>query len=280
MTQVREAIGEACHAGLQRLDAQILLLHALDRPRHDRAWLIAHDQDELDATALQRYRTLCAQRGDAVPLAYLVGWRAFYGLDLRVDPRVLDPRPDTEALVDWALSLPGLPPHACVADLGTGSGAVALALKSQRPQWQVHACDASPAALQVASANASRLGYALPLHLGHWLRALPAHLRLDLIVANPPYLRVHDPHLAALRHEPPQALVAGPDGLQALREIIGSAGAWLQPGGWLLLEHGHDQAAPVRDLLQAGGFADIQSRKDLAGIERCSGGWHAGQPAL
>lgn len=276
MTTVRAALDHARAAGLARLDAQLLLLHALGRSRDDRAWLIAHDAEALDADALLRYQALCAQRADAVPLAYLVGQRSFHGLDLAVDVRVLDPRPDTETLVDWALALPGLLAPVCAVDLGTGSGAIALALKARRPQWQVYAVDASEAALQVARANAMRLGIAVDFHQGHWLQNMAKTIRFDLIVSNPPYLRANDQHLAALRHEPREALVAGEDGLRDLREIIATAAAHLRPGGWLLLEHGYDQADDVRSLLQAAGYQHVQGRKDLAGIERCTGGRRAG----
>jgi len=280
MSTVQQALEQARAAGLARLDAQLLLLHALGRPREDRAWLIAHDRDVLDSDTLMRYQALCQRRADAVPLAYLVGRRSFYGLDLEVDARVLDPRPDTETLVDWALALPGLPGCARVMDLGTGSGAIALALKAQRPQWQVAAVDASAAALQVARANALRLQLAVDLHQGDWLQQFTEAARFDLILANPPYLRADDHHLAALRHEPREALAAGDDGLRDLRAIIASAAAHLQPGGWLLLEHGHDQADEVRALLQAARYQQVQSRKDLGGIERCTGGRHAGVAAL
>ena len=280
MTTVREALEHARAAGLARLDAQLLLLHALGRSRDDRAWLIAHDGDALDAVTMLRYQALCGQRADAVPLAYLVGKRSFYGLELEVDARVLDPRPDTETLVDWALALPGMPDAARVVDLGTGSGAIALAIKAQRPHWQVCAVDASEAALQVARANALRLGLAIETVHGHWLQTIPAATRFDLIVSNPPYLRADDQHLPALRHEPREALVAGDDGLRDLREIAAGAAAHLQPGGWLLLEHGHDQADDVRTLLRTAGYAQVQSRKDLAGIERCTGGRHTGSAPL
>ena len=280
MTTVRDALAHANACGLARLDAQLLLLHALGRSRDDRAWLIAHDGDTLDANMMSCYQALCEQRADAVPLAYLVGQRSFYGLEIEIDARVLDPRPDTETLVDWALELPGLPADAHVVDLGTGSGAIALAIKAQRPQWQVCAIDASEGALQVARANASRLGLALDFHLGHWLQTIPATTRFDLIVSNPPYLRADDHHLPALRHEPREALVSGDDGLRDLRDIIASAAAHLTPGGWLLLEHGYDQANEVRTLLQAAGYAQVQSRKDLAGIERCTGGCHTGSVPL
>jgi release factor glutamine methyltransferase len=184
---------------------------------------------------------------------------------------VLVPRPDTETLVEWALELPptGLP-HPAVLDLGTGSGAIALALKAARPAWQVTALDYSADALAVARTNAKRLGLAVHFLQGSWLQGVAE--KFDTIVSNPPYIAADDSHLAALTHEPLQALASGPDGLDDLRAIITQAAAHLHPGGWLLLEHGYDQALAVRGLLTQAGFAEVQSRQDLAGIERCSGG--------
>jgi release factor glutamine methyltransferase len=246
----------------------MLLLHALGRAPHDRAWLVAHDGDAVPDQAARRFDDLCRRRADGEPVAYLTGCKEFFGLTLQVDARVLDPRADTETLVEWALELIDGPMR--VADLGTGSGAIALALQSQRPATQVIAVDASAAALEVARANATRLGLPVTFRQGSWLDGDAT--RYDLIVSNPPYVAATDPHLAALRHEPPQALASGPDGLADIREIIRQAPGCLEPGGWLLLEHGHDQAQAVRSLLAARGFAQVASRKDLAGIERCSGG--------
>ena len=265
---VTQALRTAAATGLARLDAQMLLLHALGRATHDRAWLVAHDGDVLPLAALQRFAGLCQRRADGEPVAYLTGFKEFFGLTLQVDARVLDPRPDTETLVEWALEL--LDRSMAVADLGTGSGAIALALKSQRPQALVTAVDASADALDVARANAARLGLPVTFRQGSWLQGDTAHYAL--IVSNPPYVAAADPHLADLRHEPLQALASGPDGLADIRQIIQQAPARLHPGGWLLLEHGHDQAQRVRGLLAAQGFTQVSSRRDLAGIERCSGG--------
>jgi len=259
--------------GLPRLEAQMLLLHALGQPPQARAWLLAHDDDALPADAATRLHALATRRLAGEPMAYLTGEKHFHGLGLRVDARVLDPRDDTETLVDWALAL--LPPDAPrrVLDLGTGSGAIALAIARARPRARVTAVDASADALAVARANAGRLGLALELRHGDWLAPV-ADERFDLIVSNPPYIAEGDAHLPALAHEPRGALVSGADGLDDLRRIVATAPAHLAPGGWLLLEHGWDQAAAVHALLTDAGFTQVQSRRDLAGIERCSGGCH------
>jgi len=272
--QIQQALNAACSAlGLERLDAQLLLLHALGRPQNDRAWLVAHDNDTLASDAEMRYINLTRRRAAGTPLAYLTGRREFYGLTLQVDARVLDPRPDTETLVDWALEHLGA--QGSVVDLGTGSGAIALALKSQRPGARVEAVDTSTEALAVAQANAQRLALDVAFHAANWLEGLQG--TFDLIVSNPPYITEDDPHLEKLGHEPLLALTSGPDGLDAIRTIVAQAPAHLQPGGWLLLEHGWQQAEAVRALLTQAGFAQVQSRRDLAGIERCSGGqWPGG----
>ncbi|MDP9898597.1 peptide chain release factor N(5)-glutamine methyltransferase [Variovorax ginsengisoli] len=256
--------------GIDRLDAQLLLLHALGRAPHDRAWLLAHDTDALPEAAWLHFAAGCARRRAGEPVAYLVGEKEFHGLTLKVDARVLVPRPDTETLVDWALAvLEGQSaPH--VLDLGTGSGAIALALQQARPDARVVAVDASADALAVASANARRLGLPVQFRQADWLDGAPAGL--DLIASNPPYIAAGDPHLPALAHEPVSALVSGTDGLDDLRRIVDAAPAHLRPGGWLLLEHGHDQSAAVKALLQARGFDQAHSRNDLAGIARCTGG--------
>ena len=269
---LRDVLARLQRDGLDRIDAQMLLLLALQRSAHDRAWLMAHDSDALDADAVARLQALVQRRQCGEPMAYLRGDQEFFGLTLQVDARVLVPRPDTETLVAWALEvLDGLPDPARVLDLGTGSGAIALAIKSQRPAAAVSAADASDGALTVARANANRLGLAVDLYAGHWLSAVPGQ-RFDLIVSNPPYIAEGDPHLNALGHEPRSALTAGVDGLDDIRTLVATAPGALHPGGWLLLEHGHDQAAAVCALLQTAGFEQVGSRTDLAGIGRCSGG--------
>jgi len=268
------ALTGAAALGLARLDAQLLLLHALGRPTHDRAWLLAHDGDALPPAAAAAYGALCSARLAGDPVAYLLGEKEFHGLTLQVDARVLVPRPDTETLVEWALErLHGLPRPA-VLDLGTGSGAIALALQQARPDAQVTAIDRSADALAVAQANGTRLGLPVRFAPGNWLDGVAG--RFDLIVSNPPYIAAHDPHLPALAREPIEALVAGADGLDDLRRIVQQAPEHLAAGGWLLLEHGHDQSAAVQALLAARGFGAVQSRNDLAGIPRCTGGiWPA-----
>ena len=264
-----DSLRRAQTLGLDRLDAQLLHLFALGRPLRDRAWLLAHDTDVLSPEVLARLEPLLQRRLAGEPLAYITGSKEFFGLPLQVDARVLDPRPDTETLVEWALeNLPADAP--CdVLDLGTGSGAIALALQHQRPQARVSAVDASPDALAVAQANADRLQLPVQCIQSHWLRDVEG--RFDLIVSNPPYIRADDPHLAALRHEPLQALASGADGLEDIRTIIKQAPAHLKAGGWLLFEHGWDQAATVRELFTGAGWQQVQSRCDLAGIERCTG---------
>lgn len=271
LNDLDHALRHAQSLGLARLDAQRLLLHALGRSDQDRAWLLAHADDALLPATAKRFNALVERRQSGEPMGYLLGSQAFFGLALQVDARVLVPRPDTETLVQWALDLGGAATPTHLLDLGTGSGAVALAIKSQRPDWHVTATDASADALAVASANAQRLGLALRLRSGHWLQAVPGE-RFNLIVSNPPYIALGDPHLPRLQHEPAQALTAGADGLDDLRAIVAAAPNALQPGAWLLLEHGHDQAQAVRVLLQVHGLEHTQSRRDLAGIERCSGG--------
>ena len=267
---LQDALTEAQALGLERIDAQLLLLHVLERADAGRAWLLAHDTDALPPADHARFTALCQRRAAGEPVAYLRGTKEFYGLSLHVDARVLDPRPDTETLVDWALEVLAPLTVPRVLDLGTGSGAIALALQHQRPDAQVSAVDASHAALAVAQANATRLNLGVQFAHGDWLRGVTG--RFDTIVSNPPYIAATDPHLAALRHEPLQALASGADGLDDIRSIVAQAPAHLHPGGWLLLEHGWDQAGAVQALLRAAGWTQVQSRKDLAGIARCSGG--------
>ncbi|AMM23804.1 peptide chain release factor N(5)-glutamine methyltransferase [Variovorax sp. PAMC 28711] len=271
---VANALAAAAALDIDRLDAQLLTLRALNRPLHDRAWLLAHDTDAFPEAAWPALTALFARRRSGEPVAYLVGEKEFHGLTLQVDARVLVPRPDTETLVDWALERLARLEAPRALDLGTGSGAIALALQRARPDAQVDAVDASADALAVATANARRLDLPVRFVQADWLDGAAAGYAL--IISNPPYIAAGDRHLDALRHEPLAALAAGPDGLDDLRRIARDAPLHLADGGWLLLEHGHDQADAVRDLLIARGFAEVQSRNDLAGIARCSGGiWRA-----
>lgn len=273
---LRDALLEGQRAGLDRLDAQMLLLLSLGRDPHARAWLTAHDEEPLTAQQQARYAQLCGRRLAGEPLAYITGTQEFFGLMLRVDARVLVPRPDTETLVQWGLDvLDGWVPAATgplrALDLGTGSGAIALALQAHHRAADVWATDASADALAVADANARHHGLGVTFRQGRWWEAIPGE-RFHLVLSNPPYIEPGDPHLDRLVHEPLSALVAGPDGLSDLRALVAGAPAHLLAGGWLLLEHGHDQAGQVRALLTQAGFTNVCSRKDLAGIERCSGG--------
>ena len=257
--------------GLTRLDAQMLLLHACQLPIHDRAWLLAHGDEVLSFETQKRYLDFLQRRACLEPLAYITGVKEFFGLQLHIDQRVLDPRPETETLVEWALTCVADTSMPDIADLGTGSGAIALALKHSLPSAQVTAVDASADAIAVATANANRLELEIVTHVGSWYAPL-ASQTFDLIVSNPPYVADGDAHLAQLPHEPISALVAGKDGLDDLRQIVTQAAEHLKPGAWLLLEHGFDQAQAVQDILGNQGFVSVQSRPDLAGIMRCTGG--------
>jgi release factor glutamine methyltransferase len=262
---------------LPALEARVLLMHVLGWRRTE---LITRGDSPLDGARVDAFRTLEARRVQGEPIAQLVGAREFYGLDFDVTPDVLIPRPDTELLVETALgALEGVA-RPRVLDLGTGSGAIAVALASARPDAQVWAVDRSAAALEVAARNAAKLldsqrpGGPLALVAGSWYDALDPGLRFEVIVSNPPYIASGDPHLEQgdLRFEPRGALTDEADGLTALRAIVAGASAHLVPGGALWMEHGYDQAAAVRALLAEAGFADVRSERDLAGIERISGG--------
>ena len=256
--------------GLPRLEAQILLLHALGRPLHDRAWLLAHDTDKLEPSHITCFESFAQRRLQLEPVAYIVGQKEFFGLTLQIDKRVLDPRDDTEVLVEWALACASGWPQPKFLDLGTGSGAIALALKSQQAQAQVTAVDASGDALSLAAQNAKNLSLDVTFLQSDWLTQVKGEF--EVIVSNPPYIDAQDPHLVQLIHEPIEALVSQDEGLADIRQIILNARPHLVPGGWLLIEHGWQQAPAVRALLAAAGYQNVQSHLDLAGIERCSGG--------
>jgi len=254
-----------------RLDAEVLLMHVTGLTR---TALITHAQEPLLPEHDERLHMLLTRRARGEPIAYLTGRREFWSLDLCVTPDVLIPRPETELLVEQALA--HIPEDAewTVADLGAGSGAIALAIATERPHCRLIATDSSAAALAVARANATRLGIAkVEFWHGEWLKPL-AGMRFDVIVSNPPYVRANDPHLTQgdVRFEPESALVAGADGLDAIRRIAVDALSCLRPGGWLLLEHGYDQAKAVRALLEIHGYDAVASCRDTAGHERVTAG--------
>ena len=255
------------------LEAAILLAHVIGRPR---SWLFAHPEAPVSRNMEARFDAMIEQRVNGTPIAYLTGTREFWSLDLHITPDTLIPRPETELLVERALALP-LPAAARVADLGTGSGAVAAALASERPAWHIIATDTSEGALEVATGNFRRLGLdQVKPRLGSWFRPLAGE-RFDLIVSNPPYVAEGDRHLSEgdVAHEPRAALSSGPDGLDALRTLTGAARAHLTPGGWLLVEHGWNQGSAVRKLFAAARFTSAETHRDYAGQERVTGGQSA-----
>ena len=270
------------HSQLPRAEARRLLASLTGQPL---TWFMAHGDDPADPNTATRFQALAERRRAGEPLAYLLGQQEFYGRPFTVSPAVLIPRADTETLVETALEQLALLRQQrravplSLLELGTGSGIIAITLALEAPDTDVHAVERSPEALAVAQQNATALGASrIHWHPGSWWQALACHRHFDLIVSNPPYIAANDHHLQQgdLRFEPPQALVAGPDGLDDLRIIIGGTPAHLNPGGWLLLEHGYDQEAPVQTLLRDAGFADVFTRRDLAGQPRVSGGQRLG----
>ena len=250
-----------------RLDAELLLVHALGQSR---AWLVAHADDVLAADASERIEPLIAARARGVPIAHVLGRRGFWTHELEVTPDTLIPRPETELLVELALARIGLDHVARIADLGTGSGAIALAIAAERPLVHVVATDASEAALTVARRNADALRLRnIEFAHGDWCAALAAQ-RYEVILSNPPYIVQDDPHLEVgdLRFEPRMALISGIDGLDAIRRIASDAPVHLQPGGWLLLEHGWTQGAAVCELLIAAGLREVETQRDLEQRDR------------
>ena len=276
-SNVEQALQKGRATGLERFDVQTLVAHLLQR---DRSWLLAHGDAALTADQASTLDRWFQQAADGVPLAYLLGEQPFRGLLLQVGPEVLVPRSDTEVLVDWALERlqawqAQAVPTPRVADLGTGSGAVALAVQHAWPAAQVTATDLSADALAVAKGNAQRLGLAVRFLQGAWWQPL-AGQRFEVLLSNPPYIAGDDPHLPALRHEPRLALTPEGDGLDSLRQLAAGAPRHLVPGGWLLLEHGFDQGQAVRHLLAEHGFSSPATRHDLAGLPRCTGARWAG----
>lgn len=272
---ISSCIDQAIQKGLDRLDAQLLMLWAHNKPLHQRAWLIAHDQDLIDPTSYEKWLQLIKRRLSNEPFAYIVGQQDFYGLQLKVNPNVLIPRPDTETVVDWALELAAQFPHSRqqnLLDLGTGSGAIVLAFKSQQNNWNCWAVDASETALEVATQNSQNLNLAVQFIQSNWLENIPQQQKFSLIVSNPPYIVPNDSHLAQLQYEPISALVAPLNGLSDLIQIIENATDHLINGAYLLLEHGYDQAQQVQQMLINKGFSQVSSRQDLGGNWRCTGG--------
>ena len=253
--------------GLGSLGARESRLLLAEAAGISEASVIAFPERQLSLQAQKRFAGFLSRRAGGEPIAYILGRKEFYGLDLEVTPAVLVPRPETELLVDLALQRS----FASLADLGTGSGAIALALKRQRSSCRVVGVEASAAALEVAKKNAVRLGLDIEFRHGRWFEPLAGE-RFDLIVSNPPYVAAADPHLRDLGFEPQEALVGGPDGLEALREIARQGPEFLAPGGWLLLEHGIGQDRAVGAFLARAGLEEIASWPDLAGIPRVTGG--------
>jgi release factor glutamine methyltransferase len=306
----RTLSGDERNVTSARDEAALLLAHTMNVPR---AWLVAHADDEIDEARRAAFDDLVARRARGEPIAYLTGTRGFHALELHVTPHVLIPRPETELLAELALArIPSETKRSCspdgacpgarsgvkrnpgqiaadspdsaalhpgyrIADLGTGSGAIALAIAHARPNAHVIATDASEAALNVARDNAQRLGLRnIGFAQGDWCAALGEMRDFDLIVSNPPYVAENDPHLAQgdLRHEPRAALISGADGLDAIRTIARDARARLREGGWLLFEHGYEQGEAARALLTQNGYAEVFTARDLENRERVSGGQH------
>jgi release factor glutamine methyltransferase len=275
--QVRELLAEAlARLGgrpAAELEASVLLGRVLNRPR---AWLYAHPESEVESAAQETFRSLVARREAGEPVAYLTGAREFWSLPLQVTPDVLIPRPETELLVEIALQFVPKGADWRIADLGTGSGALALAIASERPRCEVHATESSPAALEVARANAERLAPGrVHFHVGSWLEPLSGRFRL--IVSNPPYVAADDPHLSQgdCRFEPRPALTPGEDALSAIRQIVRDSIPCLEIGGMLAFEHGFDQAGTARELMRAAAYRGVTSHRDLEGRERVTSGIRA-----
>lgn len=266
MTSIAQLLAQS---GLPLLEARMLLERVLGKTR---AWLIAHADETAGADAEQAFAAVAERRRQGEPIAYILGVREFYGLEFGITPAVLIPRPETELLVELALARMPANEQVRVLDLGTGSGAIAVALAKGRPQARVTAVDVDYAALTVARANAKRHKVTVRFFCGDWFGALRGE-KFDLIVSNPPYVAAADPHLGQgdVAFEPQRALLGGADGLDCIRAIVAGAGAHSAPGAWLLFEHGYDQSEACCALLEAQGYAEVQSWPDLAGIPRASG---------
>ncbi len=257
------------HSPSPQLDAQILLSHALKK---NKAFLFTHPQALLSNSEWEQYKHFLDFRAQGIPVAYLTGQQDFWSLTLNVSPATLIPRPETELMVELTLTLLKHVKQTSLLELGTGCGAIALALAVEKPTWQITACDNSQDALAIAKENQIRLNLSkVTFKLSHWFSAFTGQ-RFNAILANPPYIAQHDPHLPALRHEPQQALISGPEGLDDLTCIIAQSPAYLLPGGLLMLEHGFDQASAVATLMKQAGFKNIQCWRDLQGLERTTTG--------
>ena len=269
MTTVAAALA-AARGKLPASEARLLLRHVLQRSA---AWLLAHDDIPLDEDALLAFASLVARRAGGEPVAYLLGYREFFGRRFAVTPATLIPRPETELLVELVTGKVGADSTASILDLGTGSGCIAITLALELPAARLTGGDFSAAALEVARANAQALASAVRLCQSDWFAALDGE-RFDLIVGNPPYVAAADQHLGQgdLRHEPMTALASGDDGLDVIRRIVAAAPRYLHPGGALLLEHGHDQGPSVRELMMAAGFSELVQHRDLGGILRVTSG--------
>ncbi len=274
--QIRRLLAEArAHSEAAAADAPLLLAHLLGKPV---TWIYAHPEEAVSAPQAERFRQLLARRGAGEPLAYLTGEKDFWSLTLKVTPATLVPRPETELLVEVGLELGDGDEGITILDLGTGSGAIALAIAHERPHWRITATDLSAEALAVAKENARRLGLKnLRFLQGRWYEPLPTDARFHLILSNPPYVAENDPHLQGdgVRHEPRATLAAGPEGLDDLITIIRGAPAHLKRGGWLAVEHGAEQGRAVRALFQEAGFEKVETRRDLAGRDRVTLGCYA-----
>lgn len=254
---------------IPRIECELLLNQVLGLSR---AQILAYPETPISNDVQQQLHQLIEQLRSGTPLAYITGSREFWGIDFQVTSDVLIPRPETELLVELSIAM--APAHGTLIDLGTGSGAIAIAVKAERPDLTITATDTSRGALKVAQLNADRVGVDLQWRVQHWLT--DDNNRWDVIVSNPPYIAAEDPHLPALKAEPLHALVAGPDGLDDIRQIIASAPDHLEKSGYLLIEHGYDQAEIVQQLMSAAGLSGIASKKDLAGINRVTLGQYAG----
>jgi release factor glutamine methyltransferase len=289
MNTLSHWMAKARQRGLNLIESQCLMLKAMGQPQDQKVWLYTHDQTELTQEQHETFWAYVRRRLDHVPLAYITQESCFYGLPLKVDERALDPRPETEILVDWALEIlreeakfnlahahpseyllsEGVP-LSKVLDLGCGSGAIALAIKANAPKHEVWGIDQSIPALALASLNAQALRLEIILKEGNWLSNV-GDIQFDLIVSNPPYIAPEDPHLKLLSHEPRSALVSAQDGMGDILTIAQHSRKHLSAGAWLLFEHGHDQSERVHQTFQDLGYVNIQTRKDLSGIPRCTG---------